>query len=236
MRERLSISTFLLATGLQSAAAAAQSARPAVAACADSAGFAVLGGADTVGTGWTRVAGAEFASAVYATRQGALVRFAGRRAPDGLVERLTVRTWHRAADSAGGPTQVAEVRFPRDSVVAVVRSEARGEQVQAFATPPGSMPYMANVPLFWDLLQRRLQAGAAGARRVPVYWLFTGEPADTGRVERPTPGVLVVGLPHMRFTARTAPSGALLGVEGAPVAPNGGDALRIVRIGPVACR
>lgn len=236
MREYLYISVFVLSAAWQPAAAQAQVGRPAAATCADSAAFVMLAGVDTVGTGWTRIAGPEFASDVNATQQGALLRFTGRRAPDGLVERLTVRIWHDAADSASVPTQVADVRFPGDSVVAVVRSAVGEEQVQAFATPPGSMPYMANVPMFWDLLQRRLQTGAAALREVPVYWLFTGEPADTGRVKREGPGVLVVGMPHMQYTVRAAPSGALLAVDGVPATPNSGDGVRIVRLGPVVCR
>ena len=218
-------------TGCRRPSPQALSTRGPVTACAATTPYVVLNGADTVGVSWNTVTDFTFDATVHAVSQGALLRFSGRRSPAGDVERMNVRIWHNIADSAAVPTQQATVEFRPGEVVSVVSAPARGSQTQRDPVPPGSLPYMANVPLLLELIQRRVPRGAAAPVQVPVLWLFTGGEMDRVQVSQPAPDSVVLRFELTEYRLRRSADGAIAGGTGRALQDSTADRTRIVRPG-----
>lgn len=225
-----------LATALLAAVACRPQPAPwlasdAASGCDSRAPYVVLNGPDTVGVSWTTITDSTFESSVHAVSPRALLRFSGRRSPSGAVERLEIRTWHDIADTAGAPTQLASVAFGQGDAVAVVSAPGRGSQVQRDSVPPGSMPYMANVPLFLELMQRRMVPSPGDTVEIPVLWLFTGGEIDRVRMSRPTADSTVLRFELEEFRLRRSRDGAIAGALARPLADSTANQTRIVRPG-----
>lgn len=173
--------------------------------------YAQLAGTDTIGVMTQSVDDTAFAADVYAQSQGALLKVRGRLAPSGLVEQVHVAVWHVAADSTRPPTQVADVEFRDREAVSVVAAPTRGVQVQQDSIPIGAMPYMANIPVFLELVRRRADRLGPGTAEVPVLWLFTGGELDTVRLLAPSPDTMVMRLSAAEYRLAGTHNGHLAG-------------------------
>lgn len=211
-------------------------ARPPVAsgaasACPPTTPYVLLDGVDTIGVSETMVTDSTFTSRDRAVAQRALLRFVGRRDPSGAVTRLTVRIWHDVADSLDAPTQQADVEFGAAEAVSRVASPARGVQLQRDAVRPGMLPYMANIPLFLELVQRRGSGAIEDSVPVPVLWLFTGGETDEFQVVRPTADSVVVRFPGIEYRLRRTSDGAIAGGIARSRTDGAASDVRIVRPG-----
>ena len=193
--------------------------------------YIVLDGLDTISISQSIVTDSTFTSHDRAVTQGALLRFAGRRGPSGAVENLTVRIWHDVVDSLNAPTQQADVEFGAAEVISRVASPTRGVQLQRDAVRHGTMPYMAQVPLFLELVQRRALHEAVDSVQVPTLWLFTGGETDDFQVLRRTGDSVVVRFSGLEYRLLRTRDGAIAGGVGRSLTDSAASEVQIVRPG-----
>jgi hypothetical protein len=209
-------------------------ARSVAPTCPSTTPYIVLSGPDTIAVSWVSVTDSTVESQDRAVSQGALLRFRGRRSLSGALEQMQVRIWHSIADSAGAPTQQALLDFRPTEVVAVVSAPGRGStevQVQHDPVRPGTMPYMANSPLFLELLQRHASHALTDSVRVPVLWLFTGGATDDVVLLRPAADSVIVRLPAFEYRLGRTQDGTIAGATGRSLEDSTADQMQIVRPG-----
>lgn len=206
----------------------AQRANPSV-HCAAVADFVVLGGRDTIGVSRVTLTDSAFESTDRAVSQHALLHYKGRRSSTGDIASLHLEAWHDIADSAGPPTQIADVTVQGGDVSARVAAPSRGVQMQHDRLPSDGVLYMTSVPLFMELLQRHVRLAVGATTTVAALWLFTGGAVDTVRVARPAADSLTLHFGDMDYAIALAADHSILSVVGR--SPKGGadEPTRMIR-------
>ncbi len=204
----------MILSGLTSACLNAQVATRAAMACSRTGDYVDLAGADTVGVSLVTITDSSVESTTRAVGQGGLLHFHGQRNVAGGLAALHVEIWSSVADSAGPPTQIADLQVLNDEVVAHLAAPSRGLQEQRDRKPPGGVLYMARIPLFLELLQRHVRVPIGSSTRVPVLWLFSGGAVDTVRVSRLASDTITIRFPDVQYVLERAPDGSILSASG----------------------
>ena len=150
--------------------------------CPTTAPYVLLSGTDTLSIERLDLTDSTFFSRVDAVAQNASLKFGGRVNANGLVDSMSVEIWQSSRVPTGPADQHATVVFSSSGAQALVAAPGRAPQLQHDATPPGTLPYMANAGLFLELITRRAMREPNDTDQVPILWLFTGGEIDSARV------------------------------------------------------
>ena len=157
--------------------------RIAAQSCGKGAWYVTVDGEDTLAIEHVSFIDSAFTDQVQLIDQGGRMRFQGRITPEGLVRDLNLDIW-ATGDSSRLPDQHATVSFAADAITAIVNDAEKGRQLQLDSVRSWTLPYMDNIVLFLELLDRRATYLRSDSVGLPVAWLFTAGRHDVASVVR----------------------------------------------------
>jgi hypothetical protein len=89
--------------------------------------------------------------------------------------------------------------------------------------PAGGVLYMSSVPLFLELLQRKVHVDVGASTSVAALWLFTGGAIDTVRVSRTTADSLSLRFSDTEYLLRLGADGSILSGSSRPTPGSTGE-------------